>query len=410
MRSEIDLNDFKRSDGRSSVAFDIFVVVYLVALMGFFASLQSIIELPVSSVVYFFLYSFTLYFFYIDRRYIDFSRFLNWFYLLFTGLIASAIFSYARFGSFFSILIVFLNFLFAFIVARRISPSRLGELVLFCLVFVLVVSFFFGLVNVDFVIYSDPIDRSYVLGIPNIKGLFPHKIHAGIFFGMGAYLSFRRARVGGFLWWALFVIFSVGVILAGSSLGLVVYLAVFLFAPFFQWFFKKFGIGGIVWFSMFIAASVIAFYGYDLYSLTLKALGRDEGLTGRTLIWGFGLSYINSNLLFGSGLGVFFSDNPSAPAQVLWRQMRYYMAPSFHQGYIQLIAETGLVGSIPVIAFLFWALIRSFLNGLYALFAILFILAVANFGSSLLLQTNSFLFVVMIYLVCLHKNKLKESV
>jgi exopolysaccharide production protein ExoQ len=136
-------------------------------------------------------------------------------------------------------------------------------------------------------------------------------------------------------------------------------------------------------------------------------LGRDATLTGRTEIWEFGIDYFTKHPLLGGGFDVFFDENSKSPANILWVLMEYYAAPSFHNGYIQILAEAGILGAVPFLLLLFSNLYLAIKFRHTALISIVLICVFANTGAAILIKPNAFFFVFLIYCIFLFRKNLK---
>lgn len=151
--------------------FGYFAITYLLALMGFFTSLQSALNLPITNFVYLILYSCTFYFAATSIKRLDLARFFLVSFLFVAGLLISAGASYQPITASYYVFVIFVNVLFSFILTGHVTPENISILILRAIIVVLFSSLILALVDYKLIIYSDPIDRSYLLGIPNIKGL-----------------------------------------------------------------------------------------------------------------------------------------------------------------------------------------------------------------------------------------------
>src|SRR5690606_12866800 len=98
-----------------------------------------------------------------------------------------------------------------------------------------------------------------------------------------------------------------------------------------------------------IAIALIIFAGYVFFDIVfngaMAALGRDTSMTGRTDIWLFAFDFWREKPLLGWGYGGIFSSDPNAPGSIV-RSNQWYIAPHFHNNYLQVLAELGAVGML----------------------------------------------------------------
>lgn len=181
------------------------------------------------------------------------------------------------------------------------------------------------------------------LGTPAYGGLFPHKNMAGSFFGLLAVFWFAAAlspgaRVARCLMLALANLATV--VIAGSAgpvvsaaiaglatLGALAVLRARRSTPF------VFGVTAIL-----VIALVMG------WSDLLNLVGRDSNLTGRTFLWSLWPRFFFEQPLFGYGYDGFFTEESSAYIQ-LWQYLPW-TASSFHNSYLDLAIQLGLVGSV----------------------------------------------------------------
>jgi exopolysaccharide production protein ExoQ len=251
----------------------------------------------------------------------------------------------------------------------------------------------------DALIYHDPLERANVLGFANIKGLYPHKIHAGIYNGIafvGALFLYKREGHRKYRWLA--AAFGFCVAAAGSSVALVALVGGGALAYAISASLRRFGwpiIAYVLAWVLFLGAVVLL---YDIYPTLMKMLGRDPTMTGRVPIWLYAIHSIQSHPLWGMGYGVYFDPDPNSPAQGLWRELVWYQPPSFHSGYLQILAEAGLLGGGGFFLLLFGALIKAARSGNHLVLWMMTILLIANSAAALFITHRSLLFVALIYI------------
>lgn len=107
-----------------------------------------------------------------------------------------------------------------------------------------------------------------------------------------------------------------------------------------------------------IMTTALISVGYEaIFSLTLRALGKDPSLTGRTDIWYYVSEKIAQRPFFGYGLSVFWSGITSASANLV--ESVGWEAPSAHHGFLDMVLDIGLVGSTLVCLSLWETAVRA---------------------------------------------------
>lgn len=383
---------------RKSLLCRVFAVVYLFALLGGLSGLKSVFgfSFDASSFVYPLLYLVTLVLIYANKEIVKVFDLIRLSYFVFLGGVVSSVLSHSPVISLISLISLYFNFIFAawfvyYYDAREISKILFSG---FCLIAVL--SLCAGVVDYSSVVYHDPLSRSNVLGFENIKGLFSHKIHAGLYAasaGVFAWHLFHLERRAFYLFWI--ALFAIWVLASGSSLALVVSLFTVFGAYQFHRIVKRIGVSVFLVLFAYVSTGGVLIAIFGGYEYFLASIGREATLTGRTTIWGYGLDYIISNPIIGSGIGVFFDGSLRSPGYALWEQMRWFSTPSFHSGYIQLFAEFGLVGAIGFLYIIYTSLDIRKSDEDVGLFVVVLIYVIAGLGASLLITPSSFAFVAI---------------
>lgn len=376
--------------------------VYFVGLMGGFSFLYYNGEgLNLSPYIFSILYIVGLFFLLSKLKKINlYAGFSILIFLL--ALFLSSIFSFDFQTSIVNFIMILFNIIFSYILFTRFSPYDLIKIIFSSVVFMLILSVILLLFKRDFFFYYDPLDRESILELINIKGAFPHKIHAGIYLTIGFLCGTVIAKKMKLNFFKIIILFLISIMFifclaTGSSLSLFL----LLFCIFMVDFLRKISrLLGAYLVSFLILFPVSTFWLFasqlNIVKSVAEFLGRDPTLTGRTIIWDLGYKYIVENLMFGSGIGSFFLDKPNSPASQMWAEMKYYQAPSFHNGYLQLLAETGLFGFLILISIIFYVFSKS-LNKQSVLLNILLCVVVVNSTAALLLFNNSFCIVIIFY-------------
>lgn len=94
---------------------------------------------------------------------------------------------------------------------------------------------------------------------------------------------------------------------------------------------------------------------YVNYEFILNLLGRDAGLTNRTIIWQLLNDYIEAEYVFGYGFGAFWSSGDVADFIERWS-----FIGNAHSGYYEAILHGGIVCLALVIALIWYSVFRAF--------------------------------------------------
>ncbi|MCA0185302.1 MAG: O-antigen ligase family protein [Proteobacteria bacterium] len=257
--------------------------------------------------------------------------------------------------------------------------------------------------------YFDPLGRSNALGVALIKGLFSHKIYAGFYSAQALYLNIILLR--GKQRFAFASLAFVAVLVSGSSVGLV---AVLLGAAL-TVVLRRFRNASTrrqlllpALFSLLMSILIGAVFYVDILGL----LGRDASLTGRTDLWGWALQFWMDSPLVGWGYAGIFGDSPNAPSSII-NDDSYYQAPHFHSGYLQVLAELGLIGFVFYVSLLVRSLLfsvrRYWMSGRdedLAASVLLIMIAVVGFAMNIFMRYNelSSILIVLFYLILFSKR------
>jgi len=346
------------------------VIIYLFLVISFFLTQKNHIRLPEITVMFFGIY-----------------------------ILASSSWSVIWKDSIVYSISYFMNILSALVIARLISLKKFLKILLYTLMgitFIGVILTFLGYQNGYFI---DPLDRSNVIGIKLIKGLYSHKIYAGLYASIGFILS--HLLLNGFQKKIVSSWFIFAVLISGSSLGIIILLSSYIIYRLVKFF--EVGSRKPLIIILLLLLTIILLLGKDLYVEILIALGRDPGLTGRTELWDWAIKFFLQSPIFGWGYGGIFSDAINAPANI-FNANAYYKAPHFHNGYLQALSELGIVGSSILFFMMIFVFIKSLIfyystkNINFILsFIIIVLLMIAATGMNLFMRYNDLSIFLLVY-------------
>lgn len=153
-------------------------------------------------------------------------------------------------------------------------------------------------------------------------------------------------------------------------------------------------------FSGLIIASFdqIIFQG-ELITSLFESVGKDPTLTGRTDLWKDVLSLASDNLWLGAGYGAFWMENA---ASTLW-DIYVWNPNQAHNGYVDVIANIGILGLILMICTTFSAIVNisSHFSKNYDLAKIRMVLLIVtlifNFSESSLCRDANFIWFLYLF-------------
>jgi O-antigen ligase len=208
--------------------------------------------------------------------------------------------------------------------------------------------YFFGYSNVH---YYDIHDRGNIIGGEPLRGFFNHKITAGLYSAIAFNLTFIFFRSKKRLvYMAVLFLFN---IMTGSATGLSLLLVGFLIINFLV-FCRNKNIPSnafLITISLLVSLVVLTFItiGTDI----LIYLERDPTLTGRTLLWTWGIEVGLEKPLLGWGyLGYLGTDIAGNVAET-YTEFHNYDVPHFHNSLIQIFADGGIFYTIFIVLLIF---------------------------------------------------------
>ena len=160
----------------------------------------------------------------------------------------------------------------------------------------------------------------------------------------------------------------------------------------------------IICLCMFLLVNLVTFAIFDqsVYDIVLQVQGRDESFTGRTDLWIDILQIAKNKLFLGVGYGSFWI---GGIANNLW-ETHIWRPTQAHNGYIDVLVETGIVGVVLLIIYIFNSYNKLIETGKknqgYAIFAITILtMIVIHNGteSSFLRGTHALWFVFLLFTV-----------
>ena len=251
-----------------------------------------------------------------------------------------------------------------------------------------------------------------LFGELGFESIFLHKNHAGFYYAISAivfiysYLKTEKPRKRDFIYSMLSIVLLVytksSLALLNFTLGSAILLALhFYYVRYMKLF-------------LIIFISLIATY-FILLEPVLTILEKSFTFTGRTIIWRESIPIILNDLFLGAGYGSFFGDAPGYPSQKLHDMFVYYLPPTLHNGFMEIIAQLGVVSLIFVMVFVYKILsklesLKEFEHKYTSFFFVLFCMfLLENLGESVLFKYNHFITILIVYLLNVKKSGMKNS-
>lgn len=380
-----------------------YLIFLIMCILGYAGVIASLIggDDNSSNYKYFWMtiYLFTLIIFFLtQKKYVRKTEI----FILFFGIyvVSTSLWSIAINNSLTYSVSYFMNIMTALIIARIVALENFLKILLYTLFTISFIGIIITFLGYEKGYFFDPLDRSNLIGVKLVQGLFSHKIYSGLYNSIGAILAYNILRTG-ILKKIIITWFIFAVLISGSSLGLLILVLAFYLnkqVPFFKN--KSRRPLAIIY---LLTLLLLFLVGNNIYEEVLLALGRDPGLTGRTELWKWGFYFFSQSPIIGWGYGGIFTDTVDAPAKMI-NTMGYYSAPHFHNGYLQALSELGLIGSLSLFFMMAYVLIKSIniyftyndINFLLV-FVILALLMIAALGMNLFMRYNELSIFILVY-------------
>jgi O-antigen ligase len=188
----------------------------------------------------------------------------------------------------------------------------------------------------------------YVIGeqTGEFRGIFSQKNILGQAMSVGALACLHSIRVrkrsllSGILTFITITFVAVRSESTTSALVILLFLVLGVVMPLLQRGKAARTLGVVLLTVLLLVGPIVAIGTNSLFEL----VGKDATLTGRTEIWGYAIPYIYQRPLLGWGYGAFWStENPAA-----WEIANtiHWYAPEAHNGLLEILLSSGLVGAV----------------------------------------------------------------
>jgi len=227
----------------------------------------------------------------------------------------------------------------------------------------------------------------------------------GIIFAQVLISSYKRHFIS--------LIFIIFILYTGSSTGIAL-IGISIFVSYLINLFIKYRLT----FSIFntitiILILLISFTLAFVLPIILENLGRDMTLTGRTLLWDWGIRAWSESPLFGWGFRGYFDSTSYDQIHRLFASFSNYEVPHFHNSLIQTAVDFGIIGVIFLLSMIFYSIFALYNNSLnnhckYSQLGLvsLVIFLIASITMHLFLNYNHFVtfFIAVLFFYSLNLN------
>lgn len=253
-----------------------------------------------------------------------------------------------------------------------------------------------ALLGLDAAMYLDAHQRLTYLGTQPIRGLFGHKITAGVFATIAAVIAVICLN-GARRFFIPVVLFAF--VLATGSTGALALFAVSMVVTILVNLSLKLQLRSDALVAGLVAAMLLGavFVGTAL-PIALEALGGDASLTGRSELWGWAWEVILQRPVLGFGYYGYIGSEMAHKAALEIPRFVYYDVPHFHNAYLQTLVDLGVAGFAFQTLVLLYALAKHYRRAYYtrsrvhqAYAAVLIIIVAVSMGMHALFQYNHFL-------------------
>jgi O-antigen ligase len=307
-----------------------------------------------------------------------------------------------------------LNALFVITLTRFMTPEKLIKNIFFMLLTMMMLGLILYVLGYENVKYLDIHDRGNLIGSTPIRGLFNHKITAGLYAVIAFMIAFilltGLRKIITLAFCAFFIIVTGSATAAMLALvGILCILGI------------KFAAKRRVNSKTFIFAIILGlFSSVSIFSLiaepVLVALNRDPTLTGRTVLWDWGIRVALEKLIFGWGYLGYLGTNLAKMAAGSYIEFRNYDVPHFHSSIIQILVDGGIIYTTFLFGSIFYCIqkwYRHYLdsNDTYSLIftSTLLLLLLGSFFIYYFSRYNDFATIFTMLAIALMPRKIKSS-
>lgn len=254
--------------------------------------------------------------------------------------------------------LLFVNILVAHVMATRFGLRALVAMIGRTLLWVCLIGLLLYFVGFEPTFYIDVHERGNLLGKQPFRGLFAHKITAGMYASIG--IAWSICTLDGLKRVSAVAVFVLVIVLSGSSTGIVLALVALLVSVFAVSASRARVSRTSIVLLVISLAGLISLLVVPNWTAGLSALGRDPSLTGRTDLWRLGLTAISERPFFGWGFSAYVESPQAVQLRSQVAAFANYEFPHFHQSWIQTAVDFGVGASLLLAFIVFRVVARSY--------------------------------------------------
>ncbi len=286
------------------------------------------------------------------------------------------------------------NIAVAYLLAMEKTPGQIVRLFLRVLLVLTIAGLAAAAVGYGQVLDYDPHARENFLGGERLRGFFPHNIMAGFYGAIGLALALTLLR--GLRRASAAALFALWVLLTGSATGLALKLLAAAAVPAARLLVPRVS-GTALLVVAGPAGLALGLLTWHVWEPMVQLLGRDPTMTGRTVLWEWGMDAIAERPVGGWGFNAYFHSGYGAEPSLYVPEFNNYEIAHFHNSFIQTAVDLGIVGLLILLAVLSCATCWAYLyvrgadrrTGM-ALLMVMVIFAVASPTEFLFFNYNQF--------------------
>lgn len=143
------------------------------------------------------------------------------------------------------------------------------------------------------------------------------------------------------------------------------------------------------------AGAILVSGAFDPAAMFFQTLDRDPTMTGRTVLWELAVDYIRAAPILGHGFDAFWDHSRLTSGAAFVSGVMGQELPHFHNGYVEMAVQLGLVGALLLVLATLFLLLRglrllrqgSAIDGSFAV-GLLALVAVTNMAEVALFQRH----------------------
>ena len=293
--------------------------------------------------------------------------------------------------------------IFAMFLFIRFNIAQFIEIIIYTLFIICILSIYICVFNPALGIHSDIFHNESWRGVFAHKNILSRSIGLAIIFQIVYIFDYKKNNYTTVIAIGSIVLSILLMYFANGKTGILgVFFTIFLVYPLlrFKYLFDRFkNTKWTIIISSFVISIILIFIISTNMLLIINAVGGNETLTGRVLLWPLVLEMINESLYFGYGFKAFWDS--SAAFEIL--NFINWLPPHAHNGYLDILLDFGIIGLFLFILIIFKILIKSRQilkygnNEVIIFLLILFYLIITSIPGNSIISQNSIQWILICY-------------